>query len=362
MLYWNDIVGHPRVRNVLSRAFDTGRLHHGYLFVGPAGVGKFSLAMALAATLNCEQRPEGHFQPSCGSCSSCKRAASRQHPDLHLIAPTGNQIRTIKISVIRELQKVCVSQPYEKGYRVIVIDQAHYMSEEAANALLKTLEEPPERTILILVTDQPQRLLDTILSRCQLLRFGTLEPEQVSRALQKIYAATAPFDRPTSNPLVESFEDPYETVTPTWESPDDTLFSVAAGYGEGSLGRALDMLQTGMLAQRRELLTKLLTMDSRSQIAWLDTANDLSNTVAGLQDKLDLLTVFFRDLMFFKQSGTQRLVNRDLADLMESSAPDYSTDKILDILENLMEARMRLQGSISSQLLAENIVYRIRPT
>lgn len=359
MLYWNHILGHQRVRNVLSRAIETNRLHHGYLFSGPAGVGKFTFARALAATLNCERRPEGRFQPACGECTACRRASSRQHPDLHFIAPTGNIVKTIKIEVIRSLQKSSISAPFEGRYRVVLIDQAHYMSEEAANALLKTLEEPPSAMLLILITDQPHRLLDTIRSRCQQIRFGALEAGLVSDALQKIYHRRPPYDHPVANPLCDDDEAP--DAPADWEIPGEELFDVAAGYGEGSLGRSLEMLETGMLAKREELLSSLLSLDPRSQIQWLDTAQALNDSSSGLQEKLDLLTVFFRDLMLFKKSGPSRIVNRDLQDLIASTAPNYSVERILQTLDTLMEARGRVQRSVSAQLLAEDIVYRLRP-
>lgn len=360
MLYWNHIIGHDRIKTVLSSAIERDRLHHGYLFSGPHGVGKFSFALALAATLNCDRRAPGTFAPSCGECSSCKRTSSRQHPDLHFIAPTGTQIKTIKIEAIRELQRICISKPFEKGYRFVFIDDAHYMSEEAANALLKTLEEPPERTVLVVITDQPHRLLETILSRCQLMRFGSLKATEVSAALEKIYTLQPPFDAAPANSLLDPEED--KPSSPPWEVPEKELFSVAAGYGEGSLGRSLEMLEKGILQERRELVDRLLFVDPASQIAWLEGAQFLNDSVQGLKDKLDLLTVFFRDLMFFQHSGSHRIVNEDLEDLLAALSDRYSSKRLLEILESLMDARMRIQYSVSGQLLAEDIIYRLRPS
>ncbi len=343
MQYWSDILGHQRVQSVLSRAIDGGRLHHAYLFTGPEGVGKFTTAQTLAATLNCERRPADTFAPSCGQCSSCRRIASRQHPDVLFIEPTGKSVRLIKIDQIRQLQKSAASSPYEGRFRVVLIDDAHLLREEAANALLKTLEEPPARTILLLVTDQPHRLLDTIISRCQRVRFGSLSLETVADALPKLLTQ--------ADPEAGDFDA---------DSIDPTLFPVAAGYGEGSLGRSLAMLKSGMLAERQEFLEQMLGLDPRSPIAWLNAAKDLADSGSGFQEKLDVLTVFFRDMMLFKRTGTDRLVNQDLHELIARIEPRFSMEALLTTLDALMSARRRLRGNVNSQLLAEELLDRLR--
>lgn len=339
MQQWSEILGHQRVREILARAIDTGRLHHGYLFTGPRGVGKFTVARALAAALNCLKRPDDRFAPPCGSCSPCKRILAHQHPDVFTIEPTGATAKYIRIEQIRTLQKASISAPYEARYRVVLIDDAHFMTEEAANALLKTLEEPPARMLLILITDQPHRLLDTIISRCQRVRFGALPTAQIANALPAL--------------LQQEKEEDAEAPT------DPTLFTVAAEYSEGSLGQALSLLKSGILQERRTLISELLAMDSRSSIQWLDRAQQVSESSQKLEENLDILTVFFRDIMLFHKSGPRRLVNKDLADLVEAGATRFSTEATLAILEALISARQRLRQNINAQLLTEELLNRV---
>lgn len=336
MSQWSSILGHQRILDVFEQAIDSGRMHHAYLLTGPPGIGKFTVAHAMAAVLNCTSRPDS-FAPDCGQCSTCRRIEKLQHPDVLLVDPPKRQI---VIDQIRDVQKACVSAPYEGRYRVVLINEAHAMTEEAANALLKTLEEPPDRTMLFVVTDQPHRLLETIISRCQRMRFGALDEQLVADALPRFLNSDDDDDDPPQF--------------------DQRLLNIAAGYGEGSLGRSLAMLESGMLEDREEFLSELFDVDPRSSVDWLDVAEKLGDSTEHLEQRIDVLTVFFRDLMLFKRAEPDRIVNADLRELIERRADDFSLDAIIATLEALMSARYRLRGHVSAQLLAEDLVDRLR--
>ncbi len=329
MKSWSQILGHRRVLDVLTGAIDSGRLHHAYLFTGPPGVGKSTVAHALTAVLNCQRRPKGRFGEDCGECSACRRISAYQHPDFLFVEPPN---RVIKIDQIRQVQKASTSTPYEGRYRVVLIDDAHTMREEAANALLKTLEEPPDRTILILVTDRPHLLLDTIISRCQRMRFGSIDEKQVAEALTQ-------------------FADDEE---------DSELLDVAAGYGEGSLGRSISMLRSGMLRDRRDFLTRVFSVSPEASVDWIETADELSDDSDKLEHRIDVLTVFFRDVMLFQRARPSRVVNQDLTDLISTQAERFSVDAVLGILEALMAARRRLNQNVNATLIAEDLLDRLR--
>jgi DNA polymerase-3 subunit delta' len=158
---FNDIIGHDRPVQVLKRALAGGTVAHAYLFSGDEGIGKRMTARALAAAVNCLERgPEG----GCGTCPSCRKVAAGSHPDVHLLAPDGAEI---KIDQIREVQSDLSLCPFEGAKKVLIVDGAETMNDASSNALLKTLEEPPGETVIILVTSRPQGLLPTIRSRCQ---------------------------------------------------------------------------------------------------------------------------------------------------------------------------------------------------
>ena len=163
-----DVVGHDHVKAVLARLLERGRLPGALLLCGPSGVGKKTLALEIARGLICEAGGVS----ACGRCGGCLRAGKSIHPDIFLIEPATPT--AIKIDQVREASRQILSGPFEGRARVFVIDEAHLMTEEASNALLKSLEEPPATSHVMLVTGSPQALLPTIRSRCQTVRVGAL--------------------------------------------------------------------------------------------------------------------------------------------------------------------------------------------
>ncbi|MBO8125635.1 MAG: DNA polymerase III subunit delta' [Firmicutes bacterium] len=176
MLAFSEIIGQDRAKKILQRTIRTGRVGHAYLLVGPEGTGKKSLALAFAAALNCsaENKP-------CGLCRSCRRIAEGNHPDLVVFEPEG---RSFKIEQIRRLQQLIAFKPYEGNYKVFILDGAESFTDQAANSLLKTLEEPPLHSVLILLANK-NLLLPTITSRCTVVPVQPLPDETIAQVLQE---------------------------------------------------------------------------------------------------------------------------------------------------------------------------------
>lgn len=170
------IVGHNAPKRMLSRALETGRPFHSYLFWGPEGVGKKFLALHFAQALACPNKLDG-----CG-CSSCKQAEFGVHPDLHLILPEGE---SIKIGGARTMIEVSTLNPISSPWVVNIVDEADRLTPEAANSLLKLLEEPPSTVVNILITSRPHFLPPTILSRCLPVSFGFLSQKEILRELSE---------------------------------------------------------------------------------------------------------------------------------------------------------------------------------
>jgi DNA polymerase-3 subunit delta' len=163
------IEGQPRAVELLRRALAGGRLAHAYAFVGPSGSGRMTTALAFAQALVC---PAG----GCGKCRACALAAARQHPDLHVILPTPPEKnprgpRAIRIDAVRELERQAALVPAQASRKVFVLDEAERMTGETPQAFLKTLEEPPDRTVIILILPGVRTLPATVMSRCQIVRF-----------------------------------------------------------------------------------------------------------------------------------------------------------------------------------------------
>jgi DNA polymerase-3 subunit delta' len=164
---FDSVVGHDRIKRLLARALTSGRLPPALLFSGPEGIGKKRLALVLGRALLCEREGKG----PCDACGACRRGLRGMHPDLILLEPAT---AVIKVDQVRELVDQISGLPFEGRARTVIIDNAHLLTEEAANALLKSLEEPPPTSHAALITASPQALLPTIRSRCQELRMGPL--------------------------------------------------------------------------------------------------------------------------------------------------------------------------------------------
>jgi DNA polymerase-3 subunit delta' len=212
------VVGQARAVAQIERAIASGKIAQAYLFDGPHGAGKRTAAVGLAAALNCEVDPLG-----CGACGSCDKVARDLHPDVLLVAADGAQI---KIEQVRAVTARLAYTPHEGKVRVIVIDEAERLNPNAANALLKSLEEPRPHTRFVLVSSASHRLLPTVRSRCQRVRFAPLEQDVLCGLLRSL-------------------------------GIDEKAAREAALLCDGSPGRALALLQGGHLAERREVAAAL---------------------------------------------------------------------------------------------------------
>lgn len=175
------IPGQAHVKEMLGRAVTGGRLAHALLFHGAPGLGKGTAAAALAAALNCEGGEADAVRGGCGRCASCRRVEAGTHPDVAWIAPAAS---TIKIEQVRELIREAHLRPLAARKRVFILREADRLSEEAANSLLKILEEPPDDILLVLITSLPDALLPTIRSRCQQVPFLPVDPGAVAEMLR----------------------------------------------------------------------------------------------------------------------------------------------------------------------------------
>lgn len=178
---FQQILGQPHAVGLLQRDFVQGKVKHAYLLAGPGGVGKRTVALAFARTLFCLQPTEAG--DSCGQCRNCRRSDHGQVPDFQLVQPEGK--KTIGIEQIREIGRQLGLKHVEGGPRVILIDRADRMTTDAANCLLKNLEDPPAGTVFILTADEQEMLLSTIVSRCQMIRLKSLEHQAVQQILER---------------------------------------------------------------------------------------------------------------------------------------------------------------------------------
>ena len=180
---FDSLVGQDHIRTALTNALDTGKIAHAYLFTGPRGTGKTSTARILAKALNCEKGPNAH---PCNQCENCLRATEGSSMDVFEIDAASNR----GIDEIRQLREKVAFAPVNGRYKIYIIDEVHMMTNDAFNALLKTLEEPPAHVVFILATTEPHKIPATIHSRCQRFDFHRVTVDEITEHLRKVAEAS----------------------------------------------------------------------------------------------------------------------------------------------------------------------------
>ncbi len=292
-MIFTEIAGHEREKEILERALTSRRVAHAYLFAGPPGIGKRTLAMAFARAMNCAETEPGY----CGVCRDCSAMDSGNHENVIEVTPEdkdGEASKTgiIRISRIREVIKALHFRA-QRGRRVVVIDDAHRLAPQAANALLKTLEEPPEGAVLILVSSTARSLLPTIVSRCQLLNFRPLSAEVIEEFLLQQKGLSA------------------------------TEAAAAARFSDGAIARAAKYSSGAAMKKRMEVLENLRTISQQGERALLDYAETLSKD-SELTEVLEFLKIWCRDVAMSSQGLERLMVNVDLKNYINAERPLHS--------------------------------------
>lgn len=329
--FFRDILGQERVVDHLKTAMLKGRLAHAYLFVGPDGVGKASTARALAAALNCAQpREDGD---ACGSCPSCRRLQAGTHPDFVAVSPEEGKAQ-IKIEVIRELRRQTDYPPLGGGWRVVLIDPAEALtaiSDAAANALLKTLEEPPPRHLLVLTARGEADLLPTIVSRCHKLAFAPLPTALILRELESRRGLTG--------------------------SPA----ALVAALSGGSLGRALLLDPEDLLQQRDQVLSDLAGLRQGTTTAVLEWAQRLAKDRGELDTFLLLAQLWYRDLLLCHfQAPPGLLAHQDLLSKLTLAQGDGAPAAWFAKFSALGMAQRQLQANLNPELTLDMLGLRLQ--
>ncbi|PLX99318.1 MAG: DNA polymerase III subunit delta' [Desulfuromonas sp.] len=315
------IIGHDRQKDILRRALSSERLAHAYLFEGPEGIGKRLMALSLARAVFCENRN------GCGECPPCRKVDHNNHPDLHIFEPDGPQI---KIDQIRNLQKDLSFRPLEAEKKICLLDDADRMNRAAANALLKTLEEPTANTLIILLCSHPEAMLSTVLSRCQRLPFSRLPQQRIEEA------------------LLEKRD----------IGPDAA--HILAALAEGSFHSALGRDDDFYLEKRREILKSVTGLSRGSILPLLELARELASDKELIPDLFEILISFYRDLLLYRMGRPDdALVNIDLLEKIRRVGGREDTPQLLRKLEALMTGQKNLDRNVNAQLNLEVLLLRL---
>ena len=307
---WNDVIGHETVKRLLTAHLKTGRVANAYLFAGREGIGKRRLALEMAKALNCEARTE---EGPCDACSSCTQMARRVHPDLHVLIPTGAS-EQISIDTIRHMLSRVALRPYRAKVQVVLLNGAERLTEEAANSVLKTLEEPSATTCFLLITSQVSACLPTIVSRCQLLACSPLPAEAVERILIS-----------------------HET--------DPKIASEVAQLSDGSVSRALELAERW--TDRQPILARCA---SETASAWLD--EPLPETRQEVDVLLEEMIGWLRDVAVAASGGPSLIAHTQHLEALNRQAKSLPVDRCARTAFELMQLRDSLEQFVSPKLVA----------
>ncbi len=314
---FKDVSGNVRIKKILKLALERQRVPNSLIFCGPAGVGKKEMALTLAKSLNCLERTDD----SCDGCLSCAAIVEGRHPDVMTIAAEKQEI---KIDQIRFLKQMASLRPMIGKKRVFIIEDAEAMNDEAANSLLKVLEEPPLYSHIILVTDSPFLLFPTIRSRCQSLVFAAIGREEIEEIL----------------------------VERNFEKEQARILALLV---DGNLERALEFEWDEVRALKEEAwrLFEALVSTDRSAL-FLERFGGLAKAVQEEFGRvLEVFSSFVRDILLLRTGGDPRLLlNPDLEGKLREAEADWPVRRVLAVLEELDFVLTELPGNLNKGLLA----------
>jgi DNA polymerase-3 subunit delta' len=333
-LNFSSILGHERQLEVIRRNLSTGQIPPTYLFYGEEGVGKRLVALALAKALNCsDPTPEGD---SCGVCQSCRNINSGCHPNIMMVGlepnpDTGKMRQAIVIAQVRAAQEFISLKSVGGGRKALIVDGAHLMNEEAMNAFLKTLEEPPAESHIVLVTSRPDSLLPTVLSRCRAVGFSCLSEEALARL------------------LMEKKGLPHE----------DAL--IVARLTGGRPGEALGVEPSDLLERRRDVIKFMSKLPDKSLPQVLKAAEKMAADEGVLEDLVVFGSAWFRDIMILSAGAKESLaINRDLTSELRIWVGRIGGWRSEEAISLLGQTGRALERTFNRRLMAEDLFLRLK--
>jgi DNA polymerase-3 subunit delta' len=322
---FTEIIGHRKQLDILRAALVAGRLHHAYLFLGPDGVGKRTVALALARAIHCAETV-GDF---CGRCVNCARISDGNHPDVRLIEPLADK-KEISIQQVRDLERELNYRSFGGKRKIVIIDPATLMNLSGQNALLKTLEEPPEDSLIILIASNAGGLLPTVRSRCLPLSFAPLPRHEVAAFLQSKCSM-----RPE----------------------DAKLF---AAMGMGSIGAAASLDQDDLIEKRRVWSGMVGSLEAGDYHAAMIAAEALAANRDEALKFFKWAQCWYRDLLIHAVVGDQdALVNLDMQEQIEQQSDAVGIARALAAQGPIAGAAAAIQRNLNRRMVLEKFLFGV---
>lgn len=314
------IKGQDTALNLLKGFIGQGRVASSYLFCGPESVGKKLAAINLAKTMNCEGATALARLEACGTCASCKKIDKLEHPDFHLFLEDP-----VKIEDIRQLKKDIGLRPYEGKFKVFIIDNAHTLTAEAQNALLKVLEEPPAMSLIILITSKPALLFKTIISRCRIIKFSSLPRQYLKSILENEHGL------------------------------DKNYAHFLSYFSEGRPGIALKLKDTDLFRDKNRIIDDFCIRKSFAAGNLPDMERE------ELKASLNILAVWYRDVYLVKAGFKEsEIINFDRESDLDKFASELKFSDLDRIFKCISDSLRYIDQNLNMKLLLSNLNLSLR--
>ena len=324
MASFRDIIGQEQIKEHMENAIASGKISHAYIINGEQFSGKEFIAKIFAMALQCERKGEAGAEVPCQKCHSCKQALSDNQPDI--IKVTHEKPNTVSVDDVRaQISGDIGIKPYSSPYKIYIMNEAEKMTTQAQNALLKTLEEPPEYAVILLLTTNVNALLPTILSRCVVLNM-----------------------KPVSDHLIRKYLMEELQIT-------DYKAEVCVAFARGNLGKARQLaFSEGFENMKSEALSVLKYIQDMELSELVSAANRIKEYKLDRNDLIDIMMVWYRDVLLFKATNDMNhLVFREEGSTLRQVARRSSYEGIEAVLEALQKAKKRLEANVNPDLVME---------
>ncbi len=326
---FKDVVGHKNIIQYIGNAVTSDTVSHAYILNGERGSGKKLLAKLFAMSLQCENRePDGD---ACGKCRSCRQAQNGNQPDIIMVS--HEKPGSISVDDIREqVNNDIVIKPYSSRYKIYIIPEADLMTVQAQNALLKTIEEPPEYAVLMLLTENAESMLPTIRSRCVMLKLRNTKDTLVKKY------------------LMEQMEVP------------DYKADICVAFAQGNMGKAIKLATSEHFNEIREEVVRLLREVDQMQVDEMASAvKKCTEFKLDISEYLDVIAIWYRDVLIYKATkDPDRVVFSDQLKYIKQRAKSSSYEGIENILDGLEKAKARLKANVNFELTMELLLLTIK--
>lgn len=320
-----ELIGHAKQLQSMRAALANQRLHHAYLFAGPEGVGKRTIALALAKAVHCSELTGDY----CGRCVNCASITDGNHPDVRYVQTLPGK-KEISIQQVREIERELRFRSFSGKRKIAIVDPAASMNVAAQNALLKTLEEPPENSLIVLVTPNAGGLLPTLRSRCLRLSFAPLPRAQVAAFLQREQRLKG----------------------------DDA--EVLAAMSMGSIGVAVNLDQQALFEKRRIWTGMLSALKVKDYLGAMAAAEALAASREEALEFLNWAESWYRDLLIHGVTRkTDELVNLDMLPQIEQHSTEFGAQRALGALARISEATAGIQRNLNRRMVLEQFLFGV---